>query len=71
MAFLFLVPFYMPIWIVLRWLSRKLKTSPLLETAHQNKLDRAIAFNTRALKYNFYLSIPIAFLFLGYLRKKL
>ncbi len=69
MAFLFLVPLYMPIWLVLRWISRKLKTSPLLDEQHQQKLNRAIVFNTRALKYNFYLSIPIVILFLGYLSK--
>lgn len=66
MAFLFLVPFYMPIWVVLRLICQALLKSQQLEKVHILRLERAIKFNTRALKYNFYLSLPVLLLYLGY-----
>ena len=70
MAFLFLVPFYMSIWVVLRLICQALLKSQQLEDRHVRRLERAIISNTRALKYNFYLSLPILFLYLGYLNHR-
>lgn len=67
MALLFLVPLYVPIWIVLRIVCRALIKSPVMDERRILRLERAVRYNTRALKYNLYLSIPVLFLFFGYL----
>ena len=71
MAGLFLVPFYIPIWIILRMCCRVLlKHIQVMDTSVNksiHKLESAIRLNSRALKYNLYLSLPVSILFLGYM----
>jgi len=67
LAGFFLVPFYVPIWVVLRWLCRLLLTSRNLRESLVPMLQKSVLRNTRALRYNLILSIPAIILFIGYL----
>lgn len=71
MVGLFLVPLYIPLWIVLRsccrFLLKAFQDNDATDIKSIQRLERAIRLNTRALKYNIWLSIPVLFLFLGYM----
>jgi hypothetical protein len=67
LAGFFLVPLYIPIWVILRWLCRLLLSSRNLRGSLVPMLQKSVLRNTRALRYNVILSIPALVLFVGYL----
>jgi hypothetical protein len=70
MAGFFLVPLYVPVWVILRWFCRVLLESEDLPNNLVPILEKSVLRNSRALRYNVILSIPAIFLFIGYLARR-